>query len=131
VEGEGEDDGGGDDGADGALGCDGRSSDGELLVPVAVAGDAEAGALRRLAVAAVGLVGDTPQVVEDLLVAWDAGGGQGDLAVDGIEDGELGGFGGIPSRFGRGGGVGWRSEADAGVGGELGGGGRGRCVRAD
>jgi len=131
VEGEGEDDGIGDDGADGALGCDGGSGDGGLLVPIAVAGDAEAGALRRLAVAAVGIVRDAPEVVEDLLVVRDAVGGQGGLAVDGVKDGELGGLGGVPSRVRRGGGVGRRGEEDAGVGEELGGGGRDRCVRAD
>jgi len=131
VKGEREDDGGGNDGADGVLGCDGRSGDGGLLVPVAVAGDAEAGALRRLAVAAVGHVGDAPQVVEDLPVGGDTGGGQGGLAIDGVEDGELGGLGGVPSWVRRGGGVGRRGEEDAEVGGEFGGGGWGRCVRAD
>jgi len=75
VEGEGEDGRGGDDRADGALGRDERGGDGVVLVPVVVAGDAEAGALRRLAVAAAGLVGEAPQVVEDLLVGGDAGGG--------------------------------------------------------
>jgi len=68
VQGEGEDDEGGDDGTNGALGRERRSGDGVVLLPVAVAGDAEAGAFRRLAVAAVGLVGDAPQVLRDLLV---------------------------------------------------------------
>jgi len=102
VQGEGEYDGGSDDGADGALGRDGGGGYGVVLVPVAVAGDAEAGAFRRLAVAAVGLVGDAPQVVRDLLIGGVAGGGQGGVAVDGVEDGKLGGLGGVPARVGRG-----------------------------
>jgi len=41
-------------------------------VPVLVACDAEAGALGGPVVAAVSLVGQAPEVVEDLLVARDA-----------------------------------------------------------
>jgi len=131
VEGEEEDDGGGDYGADGALECDGGGGDGGVLVTVAVAGDAEASALRRLSVAAVRLVGDVSQVVEDLLVGGDAGGEQRGLAVNGVKEGELCGLGGVPEMVERGGGVGRRGEEILSVGGELGGGGLGRRVRAD
>ena len=75
VEGEGHENRCGDDGADGALGCDGGGCDGGDLVLVAVVGDAKAGAFRRVAIAEIGIVGDPPQVMEDCFVVGDAGGG--------------------------------------------------------
>ena len=90
VDGEVEDDGGGDDRADGSLGRDGGRGDGVGLVPVLVSGDAVAGALRGLAVATVGIVRDAPQVVEDLRGGRDGAGGHGGLAVDENEDVDLG-----------------------------------------
>jgi len=82
VDGEAEDDGGGDDGADGALRREGTGCHGGVFVLVLVASDAEAGALRGLAVAAVGFVGHAPEVVEDLLVAGDEVGRHMRLSVD-------------------------------------------------
>ena len=114
VGGEGEEDRSGDGRADGALGGDGGGRNGGGFVLVAVSGDAEAGAFRRLFVAAGVLVGDPPQVVEYFLVSGDEGGGQGGLSVDGIETGQLGGLGGVPA--GMGGGCGVRCRRRAGGG---------------
>jgi len=106
VDGEVEDDGGGDDGADGALGSDGKGGDVVGLVPVAVAGHAEAGPLGGFAVPAVGFVRDAPKVVEDLFAGGDVGCGEGRLAVDRVDDVELGAFGRVPAWVRRGVGVG-------------------------
>jgi len=102
VDGEVEDDGGGDDGADGSLWSDGGGGDGVGLVPVAVSGHAEASPLGGFAVPAVGFVGYAPKVVEDLFAGGDVGGWEGRLAVDRVEDVELGAFGRVPSWVRRG-----------------------------
>jgi len=96
-----------------------------------IAGDAVPGPLGRLAVDAVGLVGDTPEVVEDLSAGGDGVGGDGSLAVDGVEDGDLGGLGGVPAGVRGGVGPDGRGEEDMGGGGEARGDGRGGGVGAD
>jgi len=131
VDGESKDDGGGDDGADGAFGGDGAGCDGGVFVPVVVAGDAEVGALGGFAFTAVGFVGHAPEVVEDLIVARDKVGRQRPLAVDIGEDGALGSFGSVPAWVRGGVGVGGAGEEHRGAKREQSGEERGGRVSAD
>jgi len=125
-----EDGGGGHDGADGALRGYGGGGHVGAFVPVAVACDAEAGTFGWLAVAAVGLVGDSPDEGEDLFSVRDLMERDCVLAVGGREDGELGALGGVPTGC-------WWEEGSAGsarkrraAGGRaVAGGGAGVCVR--
>ena len=125
VDAPGQDGGDGDGGANSAVGSDRGGGDIVVLVPFSVTRDAEASASGRLAVAAVRLVRAAPQEVEDLGVPWDGGGGDGGLAVERVEDGDLEALRSVPAGVVVGVGVRVRSEegAAAGAGVAPGGGG--------